>query len=126
MMRWLRIGAALLSLPSPLLAAADPVFSDAGPDAAAYGAAQGYPIGGRSAPAQAEMVGTYSHYDRIWPFHRVARAETPAPLRRAAARWLPWATSRAIPPARNDGRVIISGRWYHSNAQLADPEERSV
>ncbi len=29
------------------------------------------------------MVGTYSHYDQIWPFHRVARADAPAPLRRA-------------------------------------------
>jgi CubicO group peptidase (beta-lactamase class C family) len=78
------IAAVLLSLPGPLLAAADPVFSNAGPDAAAYGAAQGYPIGDRhGAPAQAEMVGSYSHYDRIWPFHRVARAATPAPLQRA-------------------------------------------
>ena len=83
-MHWLRIAAVLLCLPTPLFAAADPVFSDTGPDAAAYGAAQGYPVGGRRAPAQAEMVGTYSHYDRIWPFHRVAKADTPAPLRRAA------------------------------------------
>ena len=29
------------------------------------------------------MVGTYSHYDRIWPFHTVAKAATPSPLRRA-------------------------------------------
>src|SRR5580658_520140 len=73
----------LLSLPTKLFAAADPVSSDTGPDAAAYGAAQGYPIGGHSTPAQPQMVGTYSHYDRIWPFHRVAMAETPSPLRRA-------------------------------------------
>ena len=84
-MRCLRIAAVLLSLPSAVLAAADPVFSDGGPDAAGYGAAQGYPIGDRHAPAQGAMVGTYSHYDRIWPFHRVARADAPAPLRRAPA-----------------------------------------
>jgi CubicO group peptidase (beta-lactamase class C family) len=30
------------------------------------------------------MVGTYSHYDRIWPFHRVVKAVAPSPLRRAA------------------------------------------
>ena len=29
------------------------------------------------------MVGSYSHYDRIWPFHSVAKAASPAPLRRA-------------------------------------------
>jgi CubicO group peptidase (beta-lactamase class C family) len=77
------IAALLLSLPAPLFAAADPVFSDTGPDAAAYGAAQNYPIGGRTAPTQAQMVGNYSHYDRIWPSHLIARAETPAPLHRA-------------------------------------------
>jgi CubicO group peptidase (beta-lactamase class C family) len=77
------IAALLLSLPTPLAAAADPVFSDTGPDAAAYGAAQNYPIGGRTAPTQPQMVGTYSHYDRIWPSHLVTRADTPAPLRRA-------------------------------------------
>ena len=77
------IAALLLSLPTPLAAAAGPVFSNTGPDAAAYGAAQNYPIGGRTTPTQPQMVGTYSHYDRIWPFQLITRAETPAPLRRA-------------------------------------------
>lgn len=36
-MCWLRIAAVLLFLPATLFAAADPVFSDTGPDAAAYG-----------------------------------------------------------------------------------------
>lgn len=84
MLRCLRIAALLLCLPMPLLAAADPVFSAGGPDAAAYGAARDYPIGGHAAPKQPEMVGSYSHYDRIWPFHRVAKAEAPAPLQRGA------------------------------------------
>ena len=82
-MHCLRIAALLLTLPTPLLAQASPVFSTTGPDAAAYGAAQDYPIGGRTPPAQAQMVGTYSHYDSIWPFHRVAKAEAPSPLHRA-------------------------------------------
>jgi len=82
-MRCLQIAALLLSLPTPLLAAADPVFSDTGPDAAAYGAAQHYPIGGRTPPAQPDMVGSYSHYDRIWPFHVVAKPASPTPLHRA-------------------------------------------
>ncbi len=30
------------------------------------------------------MVGTFSHFDRIWPYYLVAKAPTPAPLRRAA------------------------------------------
>src|SRR5271157_2423968 len=77
------IAALLLSLPTPLAAAAEPVFSDTGPDAAAYGAAQNYPIGGRTAPTQAQMVGSYSHYDRVWPSHLITRADTSAPLRRA-------------------------------------------
>jgi hypothetical protein len=44
----LRIEALLLCLPISLFAQADPVFPDTGPDAAAYGAAQGYSIGGRT------------------------------------------------------------------------------
>ncbi len=83
-MRCLPLAALLLTLPTPLFAAADPVFSDTGPDAAGYGSAWDVPIGGPSPPTQAQMVGSYSHYDRIWPFHRVAQAATPSPLRRAA------------------------------------------
>jgi hypothetical protein len=82
-MRYPWIAAPLLTLPTPLAAAADPVFSNTGPDAVAYGAAQNYPIGGRTAPAQAQMVGTYSHYDRIWSSRLIIRADTPAPLHRA-------------------------------------------
>jgi CubicO group peptidase (beta-lactamase class C family) len=73
----------LLTLPNPLFAAADPVVSPTGPDALLYGSAQNYPVGGRTPPAQMAMVGSYSHYDRIWPFHLVAKAATPQPLRRA-------------------------------------------
>jgi CubicO group peptidase (beta-lactamase class C family) len=77
------IVALLLMLPTPLFAAADPVLSAGGPDAAAYGSAQGYPVGGGTPPVQALMVGAYSHYDQMWPFHRVDRAGSPWVLRRA-------------------------------------------
>src|ERR1700690_4520598 len=64
-------------------AAAEPVFSDTGPDATAYGAPE-YPVGRRAAQQpQKDMVGTYSHYDQIYHFHRVAKAATPSRLRRA-------------------------------------------
>ena len=77
------IAALLLSLPTPLAAAAGPVFSNTGPDAAAYGAAQNYPIGGRTTPTQPQMVGTYSHYDRVWPFHLSPARPCAAPRRKS-------------------------------------------
>lgn len=62
-----------------------PVFAPGGPDAAAYGAALGYP----TAPPRAHlpqrfMVGDYSSFDRLLPSHRVARPPAASPLRRAA------------------------------------------
>jgi CubicO group peptidase (beta-lactamase class C family) len=82
-MRRVRIALLLFILPTPLLAAADPVVSPTGPDAVLFGALQNYPVGGRTPPAQMAMVGSYSHYDRIWPFHTVAKVATPSPLHRA-------------------------------------------
>jgi CubicO group peptidase (beta-lactamase class C family) len=82
-MRRLWIAALVLCLPGRLCAAADPVVSSTGPDAVLYGASQNYPVGGRNPPAQSAMVGSYSHYDRIWPFHTVAKAATESLLRRA-------------------------------------------
>jgi CubicO group peptidase (beta-lactamase class C family) len=65
--------------------ATGPIFSDTGPDAAAYGAAQGYPAqrGGALLP-QHFMVGDYSRYDTLYSFHLVAKPAVPSPLRRAA------------------------------------------
>jgi CubicO group peptidase (beta-lactamase class C family) len=66
------------------LAAADPVFSETGPDADAYGASAGYPIsrlGGTN--EQRFMVGSYSHFDKVWPAHVVAKPQAASPLRRA-------------------------------------------
>jgi len=69
---------------APAWAGADPVFSDTGPDAGLYGAADGYPAGPRIAPVpQGFMVGHYSHFDDKYPSRIAARADTPSAWRRA-------------------------------------------
>ncbi|MGE0094119.1 MAG: serine hydrolase domain-containing protein [Alphaproteobacteria bacterium] len=70
----------------PAWAGADPVFSGTGPDAAAYGADEGYPVGTqRARPPQKVLVGTFSHYDQVFPSRVVAKPDAPSPLRRADA-----------------------------------------
>jgi CubicO group peptidase (beta-lactamase class C family) len=55
-----------------------PVFSDTGPDPAAYGAANGFPVGTRKTTDQlGNLVGVYSHFDQIFPSRPVPRATTP-------------------------------------------------
>ena len=62
---------------------ANPVFSPIGPDAAAYGHEQNYPYGPPFGElVQLFMVGTLTHFDRIFPHHVVARTVA-APLPRA-------------------------------------------
>jgi CubicO group peptidase (beta-lactamase class C family) len=57
---------------------AGPVFSDTGPDAATYGAAAGYPVGTRATATRPDqLVGVYSHFDEIYPSHRIIAARTP-------------------------------------------------
>ena len=83
---WLVISTVLLAAvpQAEAWAEAAAVFSDTGPDAAAYGDGQHYPVGPRRALVpQTEMVGTYSHFDQIYPSHLVAKAASPSPLRRA-------------------------------------------
>jgi CubicO group peptidase (beta-lactamase class C family) len=81
-------------------AAPGPVFSDTGPDAAAYGATSGFPLGTRATASQPEhLVGTYSHFDDLFPSR---------PVRRAT---MPWLFKRAPEPAisyqfRSDRRSI--------------------
>jgi len=82
----LLFGVVALLAPVAFATPAEPVFSDTGPEAAAYGAPT-YPISPdkRSAGiAQQFLVGTYSHFDQIYNTRRLARAGAPAPLRRAA------------------------------------------
>ncbi len=62
------------------------VHSNAGPDADAYGAGQGYP----QAPlgvmtTQATLVGTYSHYDEARPHTTIPASANPSMLTRAPA-----------------------------------------
>ena len=55
-----------------------PVFSDAGPDAKAYGAAKGFPVPPvGQPPTQKFMVGWYSHCDRLTPTRAVPKLDAP-------------------------------------------------
>ena len=79
---WLLLG---LTSAHQALAASQPVFSDTGPEADAYGAADGYPVPsqGGPTPAQKNIVGLFSHFDRVTAMRAVSRAEPLAPLKRA-------------------------------------------
>jgi CubicO group peptidase (beta-lactamase class C family) len=68
---------------------AQPLFSPTGPDAASYSQAAGYPVGIRRADVNAQpfMVGSYSHYDALFPTEIVAKAAIPSPWRRSAGPW---------------------------------------
>src|SRR4029077_3383968 len=80
-MKIARIAATLLLLAMPAWGQPLPVLSDMGPDAAAFGAAEGYPAGTRATLGhQNTMVGAYSHFDQILPSNPVPRAATPAPF----------------------------------------------
>ena len=75
---WLTVGT------GEAVATADPVFSDTGPDAPAYGA-PGYPVGSGDPPwPQVNLVGAFSHYDQLFESHPIAKAASPSPLRRAS------------------------------------------
>jgi CubicO group peptidase (beta-lactamase class C family) len=66
-------------------AAAGPVFSDSGPEAADYGAASGFPPGTQATAAQPEhLVATYSHYGELFSSRVVKRAATPWQFKRAS------------------------------------------
>lgn len=74
----------LIASVQPGLAGAGPVFSEAGFDAAAYGAGEGYPLSEKRArPPQKFLVGNFSHYDLIYPSYPVAKADAPSTLRYA-------------------------------------------
>jgi CubicO group peptidase (beta-lactamase class C family) len=67
------------------VAAAGPVFSPGGPDAAEYGAASGFPLGTQTTASQQEhLVATYSHFGEMFPSRLVKRAATPWQFKRAA------------------------------------------
>jgi CubicO group peptidase (beta-lactamase class C family) len=67
-----------------------PIFSPSGPNAELYGATEGFPIADRSLayqpgePFQVKYrVGAYSHFDEIYPTHRITRADTPWMFKRS-------------------------------------------
>src|SRR5258708_2190482 len=61
-----------------------PVFSGTGPDAAAYGADAGFPVGTRAtASERGNLVGTYSHFDELFPSRSVGRSSAPWQFKRA-------------------------------------------
>ncbi len=67
-----------------------PAFSPSGPDAAHYGAAEGYPIADPAlahppgAPLEPKYrVGAFSHGDEIFPTRRIARAASPWMFKRS-------------------------------------------
>jgi len=63
-----------------------PIFSNTGPDAAAYyGAAEGFPLGTLATASQMRhLVASYSHFDELTPARIVARAAVPWSFKRAA------------------------------------------
>ena len=78
------ISCLLATIAVPAWAGDEPVFSPTGPDAAGYGQAEGYPVGGRVAPIpQINMVGSYSHFAEKYPSRVAARSDTPSVWRRA-------------------------------------------
>src|SRR4030081_2807470 len=58
-----------------------PVFSAAGPDAELYGADEGFPVANPKHghwPDQVRYrVGSYSHYDEVYPVRRIRAATNP-------------------------------------------------
>lgn len=60
-----------------------PEYSPSGPDAELFGAAAHFPVGDRTTWQQAPyLVGSYSHFDTIFPTNRIARGDTVRPFAR--------------------------------------------
>jgi CubicO group peptidase (beta-lactamase class C family) len=75
--------AALIASPHALAEACGPSFSASGPDAEAYGADQGYPLGGiRRARTPHFMVASFSHFSELLHSDTVASGAVAAPLTR--------------------------------------------
>jgi CubicO group peptidase (beta-lactamase class C family) len=76
---------ALALAAGPSTAAASPTFRSDGPNAEAYGAAEGYPVGRATAGRfpQRFMVGSFSHYDKLLRTREVPRGGPVSELHRA-------------------------------------------
>ncbi|MFO1448439.1 MAG: serine hydrolase [Opitutaceae bacterium] len=78
---WLAVGLAAVSVRGQA-----PTFAASGPDAAAYGEADNYPVGNRETwGTKPFVVGSHSRFDSIFPTHRVARAKQAWQFSRADA-----------------------------------------
>lgn len=78
--------AAVLAAAAPAAASEQPRFEPSGPDAATYGEAAGYPVGGyRDLDAPDHLIGSYSHFDAIFPARGVVHPAAVWAFRRAAA-----------------------------------------
>src|SRR5512132_4426881 len=65
-------------------ASAEPIFSDGGPDAEAYGKQDGYPVGRPATARQQRFIGgSFSHYDELVKARLVAKPPAASPLNRA-------------------------------------------
>ena len=74
----------LLCLTGSAWADVQPVFSNTGPDAANYGAAEHYPISTtQGLNTQRNIVGNYSHFDQLRPSNTIVAAPKPSHLQRA-------------------------------------------
>ena len=74
----------LLCLTGSAWADVQPVFSNTGPDAANYGAAEHYPISTtQGLNTQRNIVGNYSHFDQLRPSNMIVAAPKPSHLQRA-------------------------------------------
>jgi hypothetical protein len=69
-----------------------PGFSPSGPNATVYGEEEGFPVADHSLTVQPGepydvkyRVGAYSHFDEIYPTHRIKRAANPWMFKRAKA-----------------------------------------
>ena len=81
---------------SAVWAGPGPVLSPGGPDAAAYGAAEGYPVGSRAVPVpQFSMVGHFTHFNEKYRHRIAARPASPSPL--------PWAAEALTLPYTHAG-----------------------
>jgi CubicO group peptidase (beta-lactamase class C family) len=75
--------AVLVGSPSAMAEACGPSFSASGPNAEAYGADEGYPLGGiRGARTPRFMVASFSHFSELLHSETVATGETVSPLQR--------------------------------------------
>jgi CubicO group peptidase (beta-lactamase class C family) len=79
-------GGVLLIAGALICAAQLPVFSAGGPDAEGYGAAEHFPIGSAATAFEKKyMVGTFSHFDTLYPTHAVLPPPRAWQFRRPAA-----------------------------------------